>query len=170
MSWGREGEETSFGIPWTRKPRDKEASRVKIKKERERKKDRGSRERAISGESQSKNSEHIFSSLEPGPDLIGPRGISVFGCPSFSSNLFILSPPFLDLFYLFAAFFEIKAHRRRQFCPWGVMRDGGWESIRFRKEERKLLIPYSLISSRRAAGGKYFRPTNSIMGARIKSC
>lgn len=96
----------------------------------------GSRERAISGGSQSKNSEHIFSSLEPGPDLIGPAGISVFGCPSFSFNLFILSLPFLRLFYLFAAFFEIKARRRRQFGPWGVMRDEGWRSIRCKGREK----------------------------------
>lgn len=54
----------------------------------------GSRERAISGGSQSKNSEHIFSSLESGSGLIGPRGIFVFDRPSFFSNLFILSPSF----------------------------------------------------------------------------
>ena len=89
---GRQGEGTSFGVPRTRKPRDKEANRVKIKRERERERER-ERDGAISGESQSKNSEHIFSSLEPGPGLIGPRGISVFlhqpfrPFPSFSPSL-----------------------------------------------------------------------------------
>lgn len=91
-----------------------------------------------------KTSEHIFSSLESGPAL--PLAVvestsvrpSVGILPSFP---FPLPPPFLSLRHFFALTIllsrfllpvrrvlpEIKARRRQQLGPWGVIRDEGWE-------------------------------------------
>lgn len=97
--------------------------------------------RAISPGSQSKDSEHIFSSLEsgPAPPLAAVESTSVgAGDPSFFPVP--LPPLFLSLrrFFALAVLLsisstcsprspEIKARRHQQPGPWGVIRDEGWE-------------------------------------------
>lgn len=120
---GSEGNKTSFGVPRThhKQRRQKVAGTRGCRR-------RGRGSRTISPGSQSKNSEHIFSSLESGPDssigrrvespsvgpwssfflyLLPPLSLSLSPC-YLSLALFLglsLSPrPSLDLFYLFAAF------------------------------------------------------------------
>lgn len=98
--------------------------------------------RAISPGSQSKDSEHIFSSLESGPagSPIGRRGIYVRRGRDPSFFPVPLPPLFLSLrrFFALAVLLsisstcsprspEIKARRHQQPGPWGVIRDEGWE-------------------------------------------
>lgn len=97
--------------------------------------------RAISPGSQSKDSEHIFSSLESGPApplaVVESTSVGAGILPSFPS-LFRLSFSRSDAFSLLAVLLsisstcsprspEIKARRHQQPGPWGVIRDEGWE-------------------------------------------
>lgn len=97
--------------------------------------------RAISPGSQSKDSEHIFSSLEsgPAPPLAAVESTSV-GAGILPSFPVPLPPLFLSLrrFFALAVLLsisstcsprspEIKARRHQQPGPWGVIRDEGWE-------------------------------------------
>lgn len=97
--------------------------------------------RAISPGSQSKDSEHIFSSLESGPApplaVVESTSVGAGILPSFPVPL---PPLFLSLrrFFALAVLLsisstcsprspEIKARRHQQPGPWGVIRDEGWE-------------------------------------------
>lgn len=118
----------------------------------------GSRERAISGGSQSKNSEHIFSSLESGSGLIGPHGIFVFDRPSFSPRPF---HPFSILFSVSSTCSPRSLRSKRAdagssvrgvSCEKGDGEFSGWKGEE-RGRERVVGTVLSLISSSRAAGG-----------------
>lgn len=151
-----EGNKTSFGVPRTHHKQRRQKVAVgqrrwqrRWKRKRRRTVGRGSR--AISPGSQSKNPEHIFSSLESSPGCsIGRRVESPSVRPDVSSfsilfRLFLSLSLYLPLAFSFFLCLplstvllsisstcsprspEIKARRHQQLGPWGVIRDEGWE-------------------------------------------
>lgn len=146
--WGQRVEVSLVGVPC--KPRDKDQMSSK-ERERNRQTDRDRESvyacvwkdqgKGLSPADLNLKTRNIFSRVQSRVrvSLVPMESSSLtvrLSSPTFSSFLH----PFLGLFYLFAAFFEIKACRRRQFGPWGVMREGGWgiqwmEGGRERKRE-----------------------------------